>query len=111
MTTKLYEGQELLFVPSRGHHRQKVVVIDKVARKWATIKGHIRWKLNIESMIVMDSDHSLGQCYVDIDGTLEALRMEKEWAKLRIEVSDTRQMPQGLTAEKLAAVRELLGLK
>ncbi|MEY2875887.1 MAG: hypothetical protein RLZZ373_3258 [Pseudomonadota bacterium] len=108
-------GQKLQFVRRGFHKTPEVVTISKVGRLWVTVSGSsaaLRFALRDPEMQVGEagSEHCYGRCYRTVREHTDFVELERAWTRLNRDTSYAGR-PADMTLEKIAEIRQLLGLK
>ena len=100
-------GQQLWFVPTdRRWGTSYFLTIEKVGKKWIHFPNNR--KAEIENLLVMSGDHSLGRCYVSKDDYEASQKIIRYWTALRSSIH-WNPTP-GISVEDIEKACELLGL-
>lgn len=118
MTAALKVGDVLFFVRDRHHNpgtdKPVPVCVLKVGRRWVTVGGvghHMRFALDDADMEIDGAGYkSPGRCWLSEKAYTDHQAATAAWDALRAHVLRTKA-PAGVTIERIAEARRLLGLK
>lgn len=107
---ELTVGQKLWFVPGYNYQPFDVEVV-KIGRRWATVENymHRAIRIDIETMRPHENDGN-GLCYLSREDYETKQALGVAWRNLCSDISRMYRTPDGVTVEKIAAARKLLGL-
>lgn len=106
---ELTVGQKLYFVPAYNRQPYEVEV-KKVGRRWASaVNGRIKMRLDIETLCPHEDDGS-GIAYLSREDYEQRLALDVAWRELHKALIYRDRLPNGVTVEKIAEARKLLGL-
>ena len=108
---QLQVGQKLWFVPSSDYKKPCEVEIKKIGRKWAHTEQHCQvLRIDVETLRPHEDD-GMGQCYLSRDAYEAKQAIDAAWRELTKAIESQRwRSPDGVTVEKIAEARKLLGL-
>lgn len=105
---ELKVGDKLWFVPDYRRGKGFEVVVEKVGRKFADI-GERRSKLDMETMIVKDAQHSYGACYrSEAEYLSECMRASQQSALIQ---KISRSYCIQWTMDQITKAAEILGIE
>lgn len=102
-------GQKLWFVPA--YNRQPYEVeIKKIGRKWAHTDSYSRTlRIDVETMRPHEDDGN-GQCYLSREDYEAKQALSAAWREFHRAILYVNNVPGGMTVEKIAEARQMLGL-
>ncbi len=107
----LQVGQKLWFVGSHRHSGDPCeVIVEKIGRKWATI-DKMADRIDIETLVADGNGYSSpGRCYLSRAEYESKIALDNAWGEFTKLMRNAYQMPNGMTVEKIAQARAILGL-
>lgn len=106
---ELTVGQKLWFVPKYRYSPYEVE-IKKIGRKWIHTESNSRnLRIDAETMTAHDADGN-GMCYLSREDYEARQELSMAWRNFSDDIRKTYRVPNGVTVEKIAEARKLLGL-
>jgi len=102
-------GQKVWFESTARYINSREMSVTRVGRKWVEIGVH-KIEKGSNRLIGFDGN-TIGTLHVSKEEAEAAKKLESEFSRLKGEVSTLWSTPNGVTLEKIAQVREILGLK
>lgn len=102
-------GDTLWWVPAPRYGVAMEVSVTKVGRKWVTLdNGH---RIDLETWTADGGNFmSPGTCWLSREAWERNTVLVQSWERLRRDASNLWRPPRDMTVERIAQVRDLLGL-
>lgn len=104
---KLTVGQKLCFVPNRKYMSPRFVTVAKIGRKWVTAAENSTLRFDKDTM--QADGYWTGSAYQSYEHYEETKAITQAWTDFCDKMKWYNQ-PDGVTVEKIAEARKLLGL-